>query len=307
MFHANVASRLAGRLVSVPWIVGGLRVAERQKRWHLLLDRLTARLGTGSVCVSEGVFRFSCAVGGLKADRLVVIPNGIEPAPYDTAEPLARQLLAIPEGAPLALFVGRFDEQKGLPFLLDAAEHVIGSRPDWRLLLVGDGPERDQILRRIAESPRLADRVRWLGRRDDIASLLKSADLLVLPSLWEGMPNVVLEAMAARRPVVATAIEGTEDLVIEGQTGWLVPPSDAPALARALLDAAIDPERSRRAGEAGRVRVESHFTLPRLVASYESLWARLLGFEEVAGAVPLAWNSVPASSFVPPPLAPRGR
>jgi starch synthase (maltosyl-transferring) len=113
--------------------------------------------------------------------------------------------------------------------------------------------------------------------------LLKSSDLLVLASLWEGMPNVVLEAMAARRPVVGTAVEGTEDLVVPGQTGWLVPPRDPAALSQALLEAADDPERCHRYGEAARLRVEHEFSIASTVAAYERLWAGVLGYRLVTG------------------------
>jgi starch synthase (maltosyl-transferring) len=93
------------------------------------------------------------------------------------------------------------------------------------------------------------------------------------------MPNVVLEAMAARRAVVATAVEGTEDLILNGQNGWLVPPRDSQALRFALLDAARSPERLRRYGEAGRRRIEAEFSIDRMVQSYEQLWARVLGLD----------------------------
>ena len=199
------------------------------------------------------MLRFSRDVGGLDPARLTVIPNGIDPAPFDRAEPVARAAIGVPDDAHLALCVGRLDPQKGLPDLLDAAERVIARRPDWHLALAGDGPDRDWLLGQLAERPALRDRVHWLGRRDDVPGLLKSADVLVLPSLWEGMPNVVLEAMAARRPVVGTAVEGTEDLVVPGRTGWLVPPRDPAALAQALDEAAEDPERCRRYGEAARL------------------------------------------------------
>jgi glycosyltransferase involved in cell wall biosynthesis len=130
LFHANVAARLAAPWAGRPWVVGGLRVAERQRRWHLLLDRLTARLATGSVCVSEGVLRFSRDVGGLACERLTVIPNAVDPGPIDRAGPLGRDAIGVPLGGHLALFVGRIAPQKGLPILLDAAERVARARPD---------------------------------------------------------------------------------------------------------------------------------------------------------------------------------
>jgi glycosyltransferase involved in cell wall biosynthesis len=279
LFHANVASKLAAPLAGQPWVVGGLRVAERQRRWHLTLDRLTSRLSAGSVCVSEGVRRFSVEAGGLGPDRLTVIPNGVDPAPFDRAEAADRAALGVPPDAFLTLYVGRLDPQKGLNILLDAASKVAEVRPDWHLALVGDGPEREALRARLDADPDLNPRIHMIGRRDDVPGLLKAADLLVLPSLWEGMPNVVLEAMAARRPVVASAVEGTEDLVIPGQTGWLVPPGDRESLADALVDSASDAGRLRRFGEVARARVEASFTPARVVESYERLWAGVLGFD----------------------------
>ncbi len=278
LFHANVASRLAAPLAGRPWVVGGLRVAERRNRWHLGLDRLTSRLALGSVCVSKGVMRHARDSGRISPERLIVIPNGVDPTPFDLAEPAERAALGVPEGSTLALFVGRLDGQKGIPVLLEAAAKVILGNARWHLHLIGDGPDRDAVAMAVA-SPELAGRVRWLGRRDDVPSLLKAADLLVLPSLWEGMPNVVLEAMAARRAVVATAVEGTEDLVVPAETGWLVPPGEADALAAALIESASDRDRLHRFGEAGRRRVESLFTPAQVVEAYERLWAGVLGYE----------------------------
>ena len=119
---------------------------------------------------------------------------------------------------------------------------MIAQRPDWHLALAGDGPDRPWLLEQLAEQPRLRDKIHWLGQRDDVPSLLKTADVLVLASLWEGMPNVVLEAMAARLPVIGTAVEGTEDLVVPGQTGWLVPAGD--------LSPQSSPDRGRRFSRA---------------------------------------------------------
>ncbi|WP_315852051.1 glycosyltransferase [Tautonia rosea] len=279
LFHANFSSRLAAPIAGCPWVIGGLRVAEHRQKWHQTLDRLTSRLGTGSVCVSEGVRRFSIASGRLNPDRLVVIPNGIDPAPIDEAIPVDRSTLGVPDGAMLALFVGRLDAQKDVPTLLDAANRVIQQCPDWHLAIVGDGPDRDTLIRSDAAACIPGDRLHWLGRRSDVPGLLKTADLLVLPSRWEGMPNVVLEAMTARRAVVATAVEGTEDLVVAGQTGWLVPPREPEALAKALLDAASDRQRLNQFGQEGRDRIERHFSIRRVIRAYSDLWAAILGLK----------------------------
>jgi len=279
LFHANIAARLASPFAGRPWVIGGIRVAERRRRWHLTLDRLTSRLSTGAVCVSDGVFRFTSEQGRIDSDRLTVIPNGVDPRPFDRASPADRLAMGIASDAVVALFVGRLDPQKGVSSLLEAAARVETSGRAWHLVIVGDGPERDR-LRGLARSlPRLDESVRWLGRRDDVPSLMKAADLLILPSLWEGMPNVVLEAMAARRAVIATAVEGSEDLVVPGQTGWLVPPGEPRRLTEALQQAIFDPALRRSMGQAGRARVEAHFTLSRVVEAYERLWAGVLGYE----------------------------
>ncbi len=176
------------------------------------------------------------------------------------------------------MYVGRLDPQKGLPDLLDAAERVIDRGPAGTWRWPATGRTAIGCSRNSSRRPALGDRVRWLGARDDVPGLLKSADVLVLPRSGKACPNAVLEAMAARRPVVGTAVEGTEDLIVPGQTGWLVPPRDPDALAQALAEAAGDPERCKRYGEAARLRVEHEFSIDVTVAAYEHLWAGVLGY-----------------------------
>lgn len=276
LFHANVLSRLAAPMAGSPWVLGGLRVAERQKRWHLTVDRLTSRLGCGSVCVSEGVRRFSIEQGGLDPARLTVIPNGVDLARIDAAAPVRRGDLGVSADDFLTLTVGRLDVQKGLPDLLDAVEEAAESVPRLRLAIVGDGPLRGWLESSVSARPALSGRVLIVGRRDDVPAVMKAADLLVHASHWEGMPNVVLEAMAAGLPVVATAVEGTDELVVPGRTGWLVPSREPRALAEAIVAAAAG---FRGQGRAGRLRVEGEFSIPRMVARYEDLWSAVLGFE----------------------------
>jgi starch synthase (maltosyl-transferring) len=235
-------------------------------------------LSLGSVCVSQGVLEFSRKVAGLKAQRLIVIPNGIDASLFDDTSAVRRTQLGIPEDAHLALFIGRLDPQKGIRDLLKAAEIVIPQCPAWHLVLAGDGPERAWLLKQTATRSLLAGRVHWLGVRGDIPRLLRSADVLVLPSLWEGMPNVILEAMAARRPVVATGVAGTNELVCHRETGWLVPPSNPDELGAALVDAALNPQRCVTLGLQAYKRVLSRFSLNRTVLAYDELWTRLLGY-----------------------------
>ena len=281
LFHANFAARMAAPLAGRPPVVGGLRVAEREKRWHLALDRLTQSRSVGAVCVSEAVRQFSIREGKIAADRLVAIPNGIDPAPYDRAEPAN---LGFEDAARVLLFVGRITAQKGVGLLLDAFAKIVDNRPDWRLVIAGEGPDRPALQGRSESDPSLRDRVSWLGRRNDVPSLLKRAGVLVLPSLWEGMPNVVLEAMAAGRPVLASDVEGVRDLVIPDgpeATGWIVRPADGPAWEEALRNVTNQCDRFETMGASGRKQIETAHGMASVVASYERTWAAILGLERV--------------------------
>lgn len=274
LFHANLAARLARPFVGPYSTVAGLRVAERGRRWHSTLDRWTSKWCDHWVCVSEGVRRHAIAEGGLLPDRLAVIPNGVSLDRFRDAVPTSKAELGMPDGARIALFVGRIDPQKGWRVLLDAIDSAMIRGSSWRLVIVGDGPEREAMLARIGDS----GRARWLGRRDDVPSLMAAADVLVLPSLWEGMPNVVLEAMAAGKPVIATDVEGSQELVEPGATGWLVPPGDPQALAQAIVDAGADSDSDRlqRFGANARRIVADRYSWDQAARDYQRLWMDVL-------------------------------
>ena len=142
-------------------------------------------------------------------------------------------------------------------------------------MIAGEGPERS-ALEAQARTLGLADRVVLLGYRDDVCDLLASCDLFVLPSLFEGLPLSVLEAMAAGKPVVATAIGGTDEAVVHGETGLLVPPADAASLAKAIRTALSDPRLSQRLGAAGRARVYQEFSAQTMVRHITEIYDELL-------------------------------
>ena len=147
--------------------------------------------------------------------------------------------------------------------------------PQVQLWIAGAGPEAPELGRQVKELG-LTGAVHFLGPRNDVPALMRRFDLFVLPSLWEGLPNAALEAMAARRAVVATAVDGTPEAVLEGSTGLLVPPRDSAALAQAIIALLADEPRRRRLGEAGRQRVESEFSMDRMVSQIEALYRAAL-------------------------------
>ncbi|MDX2036235.1 MAG: glycosyltransferase [Isosphaeraceae bacterium] len=279
LFHANIAARIAALGSDIEWVVGGLRVAEHGRRSHLRLERFTQSLGAGWVCVSEGVRGHAIASGRLAPDRLVTIPNGVDVARFDETNPIPRSTLVPGLGPETTLvgFVGRIEHQKGVDTLLEAARGAWADRHDWALLIIGDGAKRTHFEAEVARDPRLTKRTHFLGRRSDVPEILATMDLLVLPSRWEGMPNVVLEAMAARRAVVGTSVEGTSELIEDESTGLLVPPDDPEALGRAIERLVRDRPMREAFGRAGRARVEDHYSPAAVIRAYEELWSALLG------------------------------
>ncbi len=275
IFAADTYGRVAARVAGVPVVVTAEMAVDYWKgRTELAIDRRLARWTDRVVGNSEAVVAFY-RQNGIPEDRLAMIPSGIgdeEPPPVDPAE--VRTSFGWPGDAPLVLFAGRLAPQKGVDDLLAALDLLQHVRPDICTLIVGDGPLRHR-LEALTRAYRLDGAVRFLGHRDDIPRLLAAADLLVLPSLYEGLPNVVLEAMRFRKPVVATAAPGTTELVQDGRTGLLVPIQHPPALTQAIRLVIEDPDLARRLGAAGRARVETDFRAETMVARFAELYEQL--------------------------------
>ena len=275
LFHGNLIGRIAGRMAGVPNIVSGIRVAEHQSRWHGRLDRWTNFLVKHNVCVSQGVADFSIPQTGLQSSKVSVIPNGVDDKLYADAVPADVTQLGLNPLFPVVITVGRLSEQKGIRYLLLAAAEVLRERPNCQFLFVGDGPERAS-LEALASSLAIGSSVRFVGHRADVPSLLKASGLFVLPSLWEGMPNALLEAMAAGLPVVATAVEGSREIIRNEESGLLVPPENPDALANAILRVLNDPLFSSRLACAAQSAVMQRFVNSTATAAYEQLYRRLI-------------------------------
>jgi glycosyltransferase involved in cell wall biosynthesis len=275
IFAANTYGRIAARRARVPVVVTAEMAVDLWKGpRELAIDRYLARRTDRVVGNSRAVVDFYRQVG-VPGDRLALIRSGIgdeEPPRVDPAE--VRAGFGWPGDAPLLLFAGRLAAQKGVDDLIAAIDLVQYGLPELRVLIVGDGPLRTQ-LEATAHAFRLDGMVRFTGHRDDVPRLLAAADVLVLPSLYEGLPNVVLEAMRFAKPVVATAAPGTTEVVADGRTGLLVPLRDPPALAQAIRTVVRDPELARRLGAAGRARVESEFRVDSMIEAFATLYEEL--------------------------------
>jgi glycosyltransferase involved in cell wall biosynthesis len=256
---ANAIGRIAARRAGVP-VVSHLHIENHfrsaTERLLRFADNRTARSTAALVAVSEDTKRAYERQG--YPQRIEVVYNGVE---LDGAGGSGlRAELGIPDDAPLVGEIGRLCDVKGQRELIEALTQV----PDVRAVLVGadleQGGAYEADLERTAERLGVRDRVVFAGRRENAAALLAELDVLALPSWTEGLPLVVLEAMAQRRPVVATPVGGTPEVVVDGETGLLVPPRNPDALADALRRLLADADLRRRMGDAGYERVRTRFS-----------------------------------------------
>ena len=277
LFHANLLARLVGKLAGVPIIVSSERTMEMEGQIRLLLNRLTSPLADRVIAVSQQVRDFATNRIGIPLEKLVVIHNGIEISEYQDEVDAARicEELRVDPAYTIVGTVSRLDEAKGIRYLLQALPWVIAQHPKIIFLIVGDGSQR-RALERLAHDLSIQSQVIFAGYRPDVAKMLAIMDVFVLPSLYEGFPNAVLEAMAMSKPVVATRVGGVPEAVEDGVTGLLVPPRDPEALAQAIIALLQDRERAKTMGRAGRERVERYFTVERMVQQTEALYEELI-------------------------------
>jgi glycosyltransferase involved in cell wall biosynthesis len=276
LFHANFLGRIMGRLARVPIIITSRRNVEIGGAWRERLQRGTVELDDKIIAVCEAARQAEIQRSHVSPDKVVTIYNGIDVAPFAVSTRQAiRRELGIDADAFLLGVIGRLHRQKGHVYLFQALRQVRPQFADVRLLVVGDCRLRNELVAQ-AEREGVADVVIFTGARGDIPEILSALDLFVLPSLWEGLPNVVLEAMAAGLPVVATAVGGTPELIINGETGLLVPPQDADSLAQAILHLLANPEQANAMGRAGRMHVQSKFAMSHSTLATHQLYHDLI-------------------------------
>ncbi|MDO4585708.1 MAG: glycosyltransferase [Planctomycetia bacterium] len=320
MFHANLVGRLAGKMAKVPLICSGIRVAERDKKWHLVLDRWSQFLVDQYICVSQTVADFTKKEGKIKSSKIISIPNGISFArdekqqiddcltTFDGSEVDFRQLFdnrrivdsgtiltntkwktsEIESGQKLKplfsaqssdrniVFAGRLTKQKGLDWLLETTPRWLKSMNNWHLWIVGEGEERAKLEDQ-SQSLQLSEQIHFAGWRPDISEILSQADLFILPSRWEGMPNVLLEAMVHQLPVLSSQAEGVLEILGDNLfASQTVPFGQSDELVQKILFFINNEAIRQELGLKNYNRVINHFSIDKMVSRYESLWIELL-------------------------------
>lgn len=277
LIHGDLYGGFAARLAGIRGVVSTRHNDDAFRRQAVikLVTRLVNRHCDRVITLSRHLTDFVCHVEGVDPQQVRTIPYGLEPPGATSGEERIREELGLPRGAPLVVSVGRLVKQKGHHHLLQAWPLVVGSMPHARLLVVGDGPWRARLAEQ-AKVLGVPDSVTFAGWRSDVPTILSTADVYVHPSLWEGFGLAILEAMAAGTCVVASRVSTIPELVLDGETGALVPPGDSAGLARTLLQLLADPRRRRQMGAAGRQRALERFTAERMVRATEKVYEELL-------------------------------
>ncbi len=274
-------------LIGIPlaWLAGvPLRIASNRgcidgmppwlSRLHgwMVNSRLTSCLVANSAHVREEAVDQEKVV----PSKITIVPNGV-PLPEQTDNPAVRAQVcaefAIPSNAQLLVTVGRLTRQKGHVYLIQALPQILQAYPDAHLLLIGEGELR-QPLSDLARELGVLHAVHFLGLRADVGRLLSAADIFVFPTLWEGMPNALLEAMASGIPAAASSIPETREILKDGENGLLFTVADARAAAAAVLRLLGDADLRNRIGVAGREFVAQHFSEGRMISAYAALFQK---------------------------------
>ncbi|QDV46411.1 Putative teichuronic acid biosynthesis glycosyltransferase TuaC [Stieleria neptunia] len=276
LFHANCLGTLAAKRAGVQHVVGGLRVAEA-KRVRLTLESQAIRRMSHLVCVSQQVRSFAIEQLSVNPHSCSVISNGVDVPTYRDAVPLDWSQIGWPSESQVAVFIGRLHHQKGIELIQQQFNELFGDANDRRLVMIGDGPLREALSQWAAEIGE--DRVQILPWQNDVAPFLKAATMLLLPSHYEGMPNIVLEAMAAGCVTVCSRVEGSIELLGDASTqrgqSQGFPPGDDVAMAR-LADAFFrSPKLRQTIGSANQQHVAAEFSNRQMIERYEALYESL--------------------------------
>ncbi|MBU0533654.1 MAG: glycosyltransferase [Candidatus Omnitrophica bacterium] len=277
MFTSNSFGRMAGIVSQTPIMIASERCVDLWKNGlHLLIDKTLANFTDKIICVSEAVKNFYHNDAYIPLDKMITIYNGIK---IDDEVNIDKEKKKKEFGAigkdNIVTTVGRLAPQKGIEYLLYAVPKILESMSKIKFLIVGEGTEKNK-LKKLADKLNISRNIIFTGLRNDVNEILTITDIFVLPSIFEGLPNVIMEVMLSKKPVIATRIPGTDELVVDGETGILVPPKDAESLASAIINVLKNPAKAKEMGINGRKRVEKYFSIDKTVRKTEELYETLI-------------------------------
>lgn len=265
---------LAAKRAGIPSLFTAHNLVPPMGRLPRILLRIIGKTTQRILAVSQAVAN-SLIAAGLPTDKIIVISNGIDVTAFDLLDTSdIRKEFEIPAHAPIVVGIGRLSPEKGFDILVSAFSSVLSVLPNAHLLIAGDGPEAKSLH---ALAAKLGSACHLLGRAENPIPLLNAADIVAIPSRQEGQGIVALEAMAARKPVIAANVGGLAETIVPDVTGLLVPPENLVKLASALTVLLQNPERCREMGVQARLRVEQHYTLERMINNIEAIYTSTTG------------------------------
>jgi glycosyltransferase involved in cell wall biosynthesis len=272
-FYALMATR--GK---IPWVVTNhnwTRTTLNLKA-YALLDLLLIRFAKKVVAVSD-VIAMKLHQCGVSSQKIMVIDNGIDLQRFSSQKRnhLLKESLGIKDGSKVIGTIARLTKEKGHIYLIEAAKNIASVFPGTTFLIVGDGNERDRLEKRVRQLG-LEDRVIFTGQRKDIIDILSILDIFVLPSITEGLPIALLEALASRLPAVATTVGAVPKVILDRETGLLIEPGSPESLRRAISELLSNQERARRLGDQAYRKVEKEFSAKSMAARYFNLYSEIL-------------------------------
>ncbi len=281
LFHSDITGRIFGKACGIPVIINTVHNIKFGNRLRDFINKKSDFMSDYTVTICQAATDVMVKKKLVSPDKIKVIYNGIDPDKYfinksaSVKERITAEL-GLAADKNLAISIGRLRYVKGFSYLLQALKLIEEELANWHFLIVGDGELRSQ-LEEEAYNLGLSDYVSFPGVRDDIPQLLAASEFLVLSSLWEGLPLVIEEGMAAELPVIATKVGGVPELVEEGKTGYLVDPADSRQLAEALEKIMSIPVIERKQmGKKGRTRVEKLFNIKKMTADYEGVYSTFM-------------------------------
>lgn len=277
-FAMNTYSSMISSLVNIPCVATVHGKNYYTEKWRRKVAYRFVAKQSKMVAVSKDIKNFLLDQVHIDEAKVITIHNGIDVDQYlprHEGRERTRRELGVDENRPVIGTIGNLYSVKGHRYLLKAALTVTEQYPDTVFLFAGRGQMLDELQSQ-ARALGIYNNVRFLGFREDVADLLDGFDIFVLPSLSEGLPLSILEAMAANKPVVATNVGGIPEVVVDGETGLLVPPMDSAALANAMLTLLNDPGIARTFVEKGAERVTARFSVQAMVTEYERLYEKAL-------------------------------
>jgi len=280
VFPADVYGRISASLAKVPIIISTMHRVEDHKqesiyRMLFFVDTLTMALTTKIIAVSEAVKNYLISFHKVRPEKISVIYNGLDTYQYQYQCNIDisrfKRTLDVKPDIPTVAFIGRIVKVKGLKYLFRAAASILERGEIVQFLIVGNGPLKDHFIQQ-SQLLGIERHVSFLGFREDIPHILAVIDVLVLPSLREGLPLTILEAMRAGKPIIATNVGGIPEAIIDAETGILVPPRDSKRLGDAICYLLQNPLKSKQMGEKGKRRARRYFDVERMVKEYERLY-----------------------------------